>query len=111
MSIQYVVRCWDCANHEDDAGACPMTFFENDGESIIDHTSPDNNGYCSSYCSWDELLDFAPDRERVEVVECHECIHQHTDQCPMRYRYPSGVIDDFAYDGCFCYKGHRREVK
>ena len=109
MSIQYIVRCWDCANHE--SGGCPMCFLKDDDEDSIINRALDDNGYCSSRCSWDELLDKIPDWEQVEVVECHECIHQHTDQCPKRCRHPSGLVEDYAYDEGFCYKGQRREVK
>lgn len=90
-----------------------MTFLDDDGETEIDQTPSDGEGYCSASCTWEDLSDlpFEWDETFVEVVECHDCIHRHTDQCPMRYRYSSGVIDDFAYDERFCYKGQRKEVR
>ena len=90
-----------------------MTFLGDDDETIIDKTPSNGEGYCSGSYTWEELLELPVEWDEVdaEVVECHECIYRRTDQCPMRYRYSSGVIDDFAHDGRFCYKGQRREVK
>lgn len=105
------MRCKHCAGWKE--GACPMTFLDDDDETVIDQTPSSGEGYCSGSYTWEELLDlpFEWGETSVGVVECHECTHRHTDQCPKRHCYPSGIVEDYAYDAGFCYKGQRKEVK